>query len=52
MPREHGWRLAKLLPKVSHVEISETCTLIPEDQPRQLVADFQAVSRNSPNSAR
>jgi pimeloyl-ACP methyl ester carboxylesterase len=33
MPREHGARLAALLPDARHVEIEDSYTLIPEDQP-------------------
>ncbi|MFI8853424.1 alpha/beta hydrolase [Streptomyces sp. 891-h] len=36
MPPEHGRRLAELLPKGEHVEIADSFTLIPEDQPQQL----------------
>jgi pimeloyl-ACP methyl ester carboxylesterase len=36
MPPEHGRKLAELLPKGEHVEIADSYTLIPEDQPRQL----------------
>jgi pimeloyl-ACP methyl ester carboxylesterase len=36
MPPEHGRRLAELLPRARHVEIADSYTLIPEDQPTQL----------------
>ncbi|GAA1957769.1 alpha/beta hydrolase [Amycolatopsis minnesotensis] len=36
MPAEHGRRLAELLPLGRLVEIADTSTLIPEDQPRNL----------------
>jgi pimeloyl-ACP methyl ester carboxylesterase len=36
MPPEHGRRLAELLPRSEHVEIADSYTLIPEDQPEQL----------------
>ncbi|MFC8538353.1 alpha/beta fold hydrolase [Streptomyces sp. NPDC057249] len=36
MPPEHGRRLAELLPKGRLVEIEDSYTLIPEDQPAQL----------------
>ena len=36
MPREHGRRLAELLPQGRLIEIAESRTLIPEDQPEQL----------------
>ncbi|HSZ05967.1 MAG TPA: alpha/beta hydrolase [Solirubrobacteraceae bacterium] len=38
MPREHGRRLAELLPQGHLVEIDDSYTLIPEDQPAQLAA--------------
>jgi pimeloyl-ACP methyl ester carboxylesterase len=36
MPREHGPRLAALFPHGRLVEIAESATLIPEDQPERL----------------
>jgi pimeloyl-ACP methyl ester carboxylesterase len=36
MPREHGPRLAGLFPSATLVEIDDSYTLIPEDQPEQL----------------
>jgi pimeloyl-ACP methyl ester carboxylesterase len=36
MPREHGRRLAELLPQGRLVEIADSYTLIPEDQPAEL----------------
>jgi pimeloyl-ACP methyl ester carboxylesterase len=36
MPREHGRRLAELLPQGTLVEIADSYTLIPEDQPALL----------------
>ncbi|CAM5628460.1 Alpha/beta hydrolase OS=Streptomyces tendae OX=1932 GN=GUR47_32065 PE=4 SV=1 [Streptomyces tendae] len=38
MPRAHGRRLAELLPKGRLVEIEDTRTLIPEDQPELLAS--------------
>jgi len=38
MPREHGRRLAELLPQGELVEIEDSYTLIPEDQPQQLAS--------------
>ncbi|MFF7725576.1 alpha/beta fold hydrolase [Streptomyces sp. NPDC008001] len=38
MPREHGPRLAELYPEGRLVEISDSSTLVPEDQPEQLAA--------------
>ena len=39
MPREHGPRLAALLPDARLVELTECATLVPEDQPERL-AEF------------
>ncbi|HET6500585.1 MAG TPA: alpha/beta hydrolase [Amycolatopsis sp.] len=36
MPREHGPRLATLYPRARLVEISDSATLVPEDQPERL----------------
>lgn len=36
MPREHGRRLAELYPQGRLVEISDSSTLVPEDQPERL----------------
>lgn len=36
MPREHGPRLAALFPNAELVEISDSATLVPEDQPELL----------------
>ncbi|GAA4112849.1 alpha/beta hydrolase [Streptomyces hundungensis] len=36
MPPEHGRKLAELLPKGQLVEVEDSYTLIPEDQPEQL----------------
>jgi pimeloyl-ACP methyl ester carboxylesterase len=41
MPREHGRRLAELLPRGRLVEIEDSYTLIPEDQPAQLAAHMR-----------
>jgi pimeloyl-ACP methyl ester carboxylesterase len=41
MPREHGRRLAELLPQGTLVEIADSYTLIPEDQPAQLAAHLR-----------
>jgi pimeloyl-ACP methyl ester carboxylesterase len=38
MPLEHGRRLAALLPQGRLIEIADSYTLIPEDQPRELAA--------------
>jgi pimeloyl-ACP methyl ester carboxylesterase len=42
MPREHGRRLAELLPQGRLLEIDDSCTLIAEDQPEQLSAALRA----------
>jgi pimeloyl-ACP methyl ester carboxylesterase len=41
MPREHGRRLAALLPQGKLVEIQDSYTLIPEDQPAALAAQMR-----------
>jgi pimeloyl-ACP methyl ester carboxylesterase len=41
MPSEHGRRLAGLLPQGRLVEIADSYTLIPEDQPVQLAAHIR-----------
>jgi pimeloyl-ACP methyl ester carboxylesterase len=41
MPREHGRRLAELLPQGKLVEIPDCCTLIPEDQPAALAGQMR-----------
>jgi pimeloyl-ACP methyl ester carboxylesterase len=54
MPPEHGRRLAELLPNARLVEIPDSYTLIPEDQPgelakaiRQLVTESETVGQAS-----
>lgn len=42
MPPEHGRKLAELLPKGQLVEIEDSYTLIPEDQPQQLSAHIRS----------
>ncbi|MFG2563811.1 alpha/beta fold hydrolase [Streptomyces sp. NPDC048567] len=42
MPPEHGRRLAGLLPKGRLVEIDDSYTLIPEDQPAELSAHIRS----------
>ena len=41
MPPEHGRRLAELFPRGRLVEISDSYTLIPEDQPAKLAAHIR-----------
>ena len=48
MPPEHGRRLAALLPHAQFVEIADSYTLIPEDQPAQLAALIRAFVANEP----
>jgi pimeloyl-ACP methyl ester carboxylesterase len=36
MPREHGSRLTTMLPQAELVEIADSATLVPEDQPERL----------------
>jgi pimeloyl-ACP methyl ester carboxylesterase len=43
MPPEHGRRLAELLPQGHHVQIADSYTLIPEDQPALLTAHIREV---------
>jgi pimeloyl-ACP methyl ester carboxylesterase len=43
MPPEHGRRLAELLPRAELVEIDDSYTLIPEDQPATLAAHLRAL---------
>lgn len=48
MPREHGRRLAELFPNARLVEIADSYTLIPEDQPTVLseaIREFAAAYR-------
>jgi pimeloyl-ACP methyl ester carboxylesterase len=41
MPREHGRRLAELLPQGELVEIADSYTLIPEDQPALITSHLR-----------
>jgi pimeloyl-ACP methyl ester carboxylesterase len=45
MPREHGPRLAGILPQGELVEISDSATLIPEDQPAELAHHLRELIR-------
>lgn len=54
MPRDHGRRLAELLPQGRLVEIADSYTLIPEDQPAVLTAhlrDFLAATGDTAAAA-
>jgi pimeloyl-ACP methyl ester carboxylesterase len=45
MPREHGARLAELLPQGKLVEIADSYTLIPEDQPEELARHIRELQQ-------
>jgi pimeloyl-ACP methyl ester carboxylesterase len=47
MPPEHGRRLAKLLPDARLVEIADSYTLIPEDQPGELARAIREFVRDT-----
>jgi pimeloyl-ACP methyl ester carboxylesterase len=51
MPPEHGRRLAKLLPHAQLVEITDSYTLIPEDQPAKLAAYIREFVASEPVTA-
>jgi pimeloyl-ACP methyl ester carboxylesterase len=51
MPPDHGRRFAKLLPRARLVEITDSYTLIPEDQPGQLAAHIRAFIASEPITA-
>lgn len=46
-PREHGRRLAKLLPHGRLIEIADSYTLIPEDQPGELARAIRQFVRDT-----
>lgn len=48
MPRSHGPRLAGLLPQGRLVEIEDSRTLVPEDQPAQLAAAIRRFIAETP----
>jgi pimeloyl-ACP methyl ester carboxylesterase len=48
MPREHGRRLADLFPDGRLVEIADSYTLIPEDQPAELAAALRDFLKDTP----
>jgi pimeloyl-ACP methyl ester carboxylesterase len=48
MPREHGRRLAELFPQGRLVEISDSYTLIPEDQPGRLAHAIREFVQDTP----
>jgi pimeloyl-ACP methyl ester carboxylesterase len=47
MPPEHGRRLARMLPRGRLVEIADSYTLIPEDQPGQLAGAIRQFVRET-----
>jgi pimeloyl-ACP methyl ester carboxylesterase len=48
MPREHGRRLAELLPQGRLIEIADSYTLIPEDQPGELARAIRQFIGDTP----
>ncbi len=48
MPPEHGRRLAELLPHGRLIEIADSYTLIPEDQPGELARAIRQFIRDTP----
>jgi pimeloyl-ACP methyl ester carboxylesterase len=48
MPPEHGRRLAELLPHGRLIEIADSYTLIPEDQPGELARAIRQFVRDTP----
>ena len=52
MPREHGARLAALLPQGRLVEIADSRTLIPEDQPAAFAAEIRAFAASAATTGR
>lgn len=51
MPPEHGRRLAEMFPRSRLVEIADSYTLIPEDQPAQLAAHIREFLSREPVTA-
>lgn len=52
MPLEHGRRLAELLPQGRLVEIADSYTLIPEDQPQALAAAMRSFLEETDEDAK
>jgi pimeloyl-ACP methyl ester carboxylesterase len=48
MPPQHGRRFAELLPHARLVEIPDSYTLLPEDQPGRLAAQIRAFIASKP----
>jgi pimeloyl-ACP methyl ester carboxylesterase len=51
MPRDHGRRLAGLFTDAKLVEIEDSYTLIPEDQPERLARELREFLKVSPVAA-
>ena len=51
MPPEHGQRLAKLLPHGQLVEVDDSYTLIPLDQPARLAQITGSSPREAPTGS-
>ncbi len=51
MPRAHGRRLAGLIPDARLVEITDSYTLIPEDQPAELAGHIRDFASGKPGTA-
>ena len=51
MPREHGRRLAELLPQGRLVEVGDSYTLVPLDRPDALLAELRAFVTESDRAA-
>lgn len=52
MPPEHGRRLAELLPQGQLVEIPDSYTLLPQDQPARLAHVIRDFTHEADRSAR
>jgi hypothetical protein len=52
MPPEHGHRLPDLLPKGQLVEIEDSYTVVPLDQPRQLADAVRAFITSTADQSR
>ena len=50
MPPEHGRRLAAIIPNARLVEVADSYTLIPEDQPLRLAAEIRNFIAETPRS--
>jgi len=50
MPREHGRRMAELFPDARLVEVPDSYTLIPEDQPAKLAVHIREFLTGRPDT--